>query len=125
MSINNIDKKSNKKKKKKRNEIPFEEYAEKNNIKIGFLYEDEKSPEKLKKSDSNSNSIGSPKFENYYINKSYSRLDINMKKQNSASTNNSSSDDDIKEKEKDKKVLDYNSTSNKNIKFNKKGKQRI
>ena len=113
MSINIIDKKSNKKKKKKRNEIPFEEYAEKNNIKIGFLYEDEKSPEKLKKSDSNSNSIGSPKFENYYINKSYSRLDINMKKQNSASTNNSSSDDDIKEKEKDKKVLDYNSTYNK------------
>ena len=113
MSINIIDKKSNKKKKKKRNEIPFEEYAEKNNIKIGFLYEDEKSPEKLKKSDSNSNSIGSPKFENYYINKSYSRLDINMKKKNSASTNNSSSDDDIKEKEKDKKVLDYNSTYNK------------
>ena len=121
MSINNIDKKLNKKKKKKRNEIPFEEYAEKNNIKIGFLFEDENSPEKLKHSDSNSNSQESPKFESYYINKSYSRLNNDLKKQNSTSTNNSSMDDEIKEKNKKEKEKekgkeqekDYNIINNK------------
>ena len=117
MSINNIDKKLNKKKKKKRNEIPFEEYAEKNNIKLGFISDDEDSPEELKKTDSNSNSQGSPKFESYYTNKSYSRLNnnLNLKKYSSTSTNNTSMDDEIKEKNKKEKEpqQDYNLTKNK------------
>ena len=116
MSINIIDKKSNKKKKKKRNEIPFEEYAEKNNIKLGFISDDENSPEELKKPNSNSNSQGSPKFESYYTNKSYSRLNnFNLKKYSSTSTNNTSTDDEIKEKNKKEKEpeQDYNLTKNK------------
>ena len=108
MSINIIDKKLNKKKKKKRNEIPFEEYAEKNNIKLGFISDDENSPEKLKRSDSNSNSQGSPNFESYYTNKSYSRLNNNLKKYSSTSTNNTSMDDEIKEKNKKEKEPDQN-----------------
>ena len=119
MSINSIDKKLNKKKKKKRNEIPFEEYAEKNNIKLGFISDDENSPEELKKTDSNSNSQGSPKFDSYYTNKSYSNLNNNYKKYSSTSTNNTSMDDEVKEKkekekEKEKKPeQDYNLTKNK------------
>ena len=101
MSINIIDKKNNKRKKKKRNEMPLEEYVEKNHLNLNLSINYENSPEKEIKSDTNSNSNESPKFEKYYINKSYSRLNPKLMKQNSNSTNNSSTDDDIKEKDKD------------------------
>jgi len=101
MSINIIDKKNNKRKKKKRNEMPLEEYVEKNHLNLNLTFNYENSPEKEIKSESQSNSNESPKFEKYYINRSYSRLNPRLMKTNSNSTNNSSTDDDIKEKEKD------------------------
>ena len=78
----------------------LEDYAKENNINLNLSINYGSSPEKTNKSDTQSNSQDSNKFDDYDINKNKLRTNLNLKKYNSASTNNSSTDDDIKEKDK-------------------------
>ena len=100
MSMNKIDKKFNKRKNRKKKEMFLEDYAKENNINLNLSINYGSSPEKTNKSDTQSNSQDSNKFDDYDINKNKLRTNLNLKKYNSASTNNSSTDDDIKEKDK-------------------------
>lgn len=100
MSMNKIDKKFNKRKNRKKKEMFLEDYAKENNINLNLSINYGSSPEKINKSDTQSNSQDSNKFDDYDINKNKLRTNLNLKKYNSASTNNSSTDDDIKEKDK-------------------------
>ena len=100
MSMNKIDKKFNKRKNRKKKEMFLEDYAKENNINLNLSINYGSSPEKTNKSDTQSNSQDSNKFDDYDINKKKLRTNLNLKKYNSASTNNSSTDDDIKEKDK-------------------------
>ena len=100
MSMNKIDKKINKRKNRKKKEMFLEDYAKENNINLNLSINYGSSPEKTNKSDTQSNSQDSNKFDDYDINKKKLRTNLNLKKYNSASTNNSSTDDDIKEKDK-------------------------
>jgi hypothetical protein len=98
--MNKIDKKFNKRKNRKKKEMFLEDYAKENNINLNLSINYGSSPEKTNKSDTQSNSQDSNKFDDYDINKNKLRTNLNLKKYNSASTNNSSTDDDIKEKDK-------------------------
>ena len=100
MSMNKIDKKFNKRKNRKKKEMFLEDYAKENNINLNLSINYGSSPEKTNKSDTQSNSQDSNKFDDYDINKNKLRTNLNLKKYNSASTNNSSTDDEIKEKDK-------------------------
>ena len=100
MSMNKIDKKFNKRKNRKKKEMFLEDYAKENNINLNLSINYGSSPEKTNKSDTQSNSQDSNKFDDYDINKKKLRTNLNLKKYNSASTNNSSTDDEIKEKDK-------------------------
>ena len=85
---------------KKKKEMFLEDYAKENNINLNLSINYGSSPEKTNKSDTQSNSQDSNKFDDYDINKNNIKSNLNYKKHYSASTNNSSTDDDIKEKEK-------------------------
>jgi len=98
--MNKIDKKFNKRKNRKKKEMFLEDYAKENNINLNLSINYGSSPEKTNKSDTQSNSQDSNKFDDYDINKNKLRTNLNLKKYNSASTNNSSTDDEIKEKDK-------------------------